>query len=90
MEHWLDVRQKHPERMEEKEIFCGAISNVAAGSDTVSATIQAFFYYLLKNPQYLPRLREEIDAAQAGGELAGVPTYNETQKLPYLQACVST
>lgn len=88
MEQWMDARQKHPERMEEREIFCAAIANVAAGSDTVSATMQAVVYYLLKNPKYIPRLREEIDAAQARGELSEVPTYNECQKMPYLQACV--
>lgn len=89
MEQWLEMRRNHPERMEEKEIFCAAVLNIAAGSDTVSATIQAFFYYLLKNPKYYNRLQEELDSAQARGELSPRVTYLESQKLPYLQACVS-
>lgn len=89
MEHWLDMWQKHPDRMDEKEIFCAAISNIAAGSDTINATIQAFFYHLLKNPRHLARLRQEIDAAHARGELSHYVTYAEAQTLPFLQACVS-
>lgn len=88
MEQWLEMRRNHPERMAEKEIFCAAMGNVAAGSDTVSATTQALFYHLLKNPKHLNRLREELDSAHARGELSRYATYNEAQKLPFLQACV--
>lgn len=89
MEHWLEMRRNHPERMEEKEIFSAAIVNTAAGSDTVSATMQAFFYNLLKNRKLFNRLREELDSAQARGELSRYVSYSEAQELPFLQACVS-
>ena len=88
MQHWLDTREKHPERMEERDIFCAAITNVAAESYTASATLQAFFYHLLKNMQHWNRLQWEIDEAQARGELFEVVTYIESQQLPFLQACV--
>ncbi|KAF9890363.1 hypothetical protein FE257_006030 [Aspergillus nanangensis] len=83
MARWLSVRD-HPER----EVFAAAVTNVGAGAETVSASLQTFVYYLLRNPVYLERLRKEIDAAQARGELSPVLQYSEAQKLPYLQACI--
>jgi cytochrome P450 len=83
MEQWMDTRKKHPERMAEKEVLCGAVVNIGAGADTISTTLQAFFYYLLRDPKSMARLRAEIDAAN----LSSPPTYEETQKLPFLQAC---
>ncbi|KAJ5820379.1 hypothetical protein N7474_005970 [Penicillium riverlandense] len=88
MQQWLDTRAKYPDRMAENEIFAAAVLNVGAGSDTVSATTQSLFYWLLRYPQHLRRLREELDTAQARGELSPVVQYNEAKKLPFLQACM--
>ncbi|KIW04443.1 uncharacterized protein PV09_04709 [Verruconis gallopava] len=88
MEQWLQVRRAHPERMEEKELLAGAVVNVGAGADTISTTLQSFFYHLLRNPEAMAKVRAEVDAAAAKGELSGIPSYAETQKLPYLQACI--
>ena len=73
---WRDVFEKHPERMLEREIHSAAIGNVGAGSDTVSTQLQAFMYNLLHNQGCMARLREEIDAADARGELCSPVTYN--------------
>ena len=86
---WMDIIKKHPERMTEREMHSAAIGNVVAGSDTVSTQLQAFVYHLLRNSSCMTRLREEIDAASARGELSCPVAYSETQKLPYFQACVS-
>lgn len=84
IEQWMDTRKNHPERMEEKEVLAAATVNIGAGADTVSAVLQAFFYYLLRNEEAWLQLRREID----GANLAEVPTHEETQKLPFLQACI--
>ncbi|KAJ5246018.1 hypothetical protein N7468_001001 [Penicillium chermesinum] len=89
MQKWLDTRAKYPDRMEEVEVFSTAVGTLGAGGDTVAATIQALFYYMIRHPHYMARLQEELDAAQASGELSDVVQYSETQKLPFLQACVS-
>lgn len=89
MQRWLDVRAKDPDRMAESEVFAAAVANIGAGADTVSATSQGLFYYLIRNPQYLKRAREEIDGAQFRGELSPLVQYAEAQKLTFLQACVS-
>ena len=66
-----------------------AISNVFAGSDTTAITMRAVFYYLLKNPQYMARLREEIDDARKRGVLSNPVTYEQARTMPYLQACIT-
>ena len=90
MEQWMMTRKKFPERMQEKEILTSAVANIGAGADSVSATLQAFVYHLLRSPKRLSRLRDEIDSAQARGDLSKVVSFAEAQKLPYLQACVSS
>jgi cytochrome P450 len=88
MQKWLDTRAKYPDRMEEIEIFSTAVGTLGAGGDTVSATIQALFYFLIRHPPYMIRLQDELDAAEARGELSHIVQYAEAQKLPFLQACV--
>jgi cytochrome P450 len=88
MQKWLDNRAKYPDRMAESEIFAAAVSNLGAGADTVSATLQSLFYFLLRSPKHMQRLRDELDAAQDSGQLSPIVQYNEAQKLPFLQACV--
>lgn len=76
--------------MEEKEILCGALANIGAGADTVNGAMQAFFYYMIRNPEYMKKVRAEVDEAVAAGKLSyPVAQYAEVQQLPLVQACVS-
>ena len=84
IEQWLDQLRKHPDRMTESEIFAAVVISVGAGADTISAALQAFIYYLLRDPDMLKQLQEEIDNAN----LSPIPSFEETQKLPVLQACL--
>ncbi|KAJ9640971.1 hypothetical protein H2199_005639 [Coniosporium tulheliwenetii] len=88
LEQWKETRRKHPDRMEEKEILAAAVANIGAGADTISATLQALFYYLLQNQQAWTRVRAEVDEAHSRGELSDIVSHAEAQKLPYLQACI--
>jgi cytochrome P450 len=88
IEQWKETRAKYPDLMEEKEILAAAVVNVGAGADTISATLQAFYYYLLRTPEALKKLRSEIDEAEARGDLSDPVSHAEAQNLPYLQACV--
>ena len=60
-----------------------------AGSDTTAIALRAIFYYLLKNPQYYARMRQEIDEAEARGAFSPSVTYAEARALPFFQAVVS-
>ncbi|KAH7346364.1 cytochrome P450 [Rhexocercosporidium sp. MPI-PUGE-AT-0058] len=84
LEQWKDQLSKYPDRMQEIEIVTNAVGNLGAGSDTVSSVLQAFVYYMIRNPEMLDMLRKELDSAH----LADVPTFEETQNLPILQACI--
>jgi cytochrome P450 len=88
MEHWMQAQAAHPERFGETEIQAVASATVGAGADTVSATLQAFWYYLLRSPEDLARVRAEIDKAGEEGKLSRVVSYAEARELPFLQACV--
>jgi cytochrome P450 len=89
MQRWLDVREKQPDRLTENDIFGAAVANIGAGAETVSATAQAVVYNLIRRPELLKKVTEEIDTAQMRGELSQVVQFSEAIKLPFLQACVS-
>ena len=63
-------------------------SNIQAGSDTTGILLSAIFYYLLKNPASMARLRSELDAATIEDSASGLVTWKESQNLPYLDACI--
>ena len=85
MQSWLDQRQKHPEKFGERELDSNVIGTLGAGGGTVGSTLEAFFYFLLKeDPSHLQRLQKELDTAQT----SDVVSFAEAQKLPYLQAVV--
>jgi cytochrome P450 len=63
-------------------------ASIAAGSDTTAVTLSAVIYYLLKNPPALKKLRAEIDEFAGEGKISNPITYQESQKMPYLQAVI--
>lgn len=91
MAQWEGIRETHPDRMDAAEIGNAALANVGAGGDTTSSTIQACLHFVTNgsNGRILRRLREEIDGAQRRAELSETISFAETQRLPFLQACVS-
>lgn len=45
-------------------------------------------YHLLKNPKTLVTLQKEIGSAAREGRISKLVTWKESQRLPYLDACV--
>ncbi|KAJ4330854.1 hypothetical protein N0V95_009987 [Ascochyta clinopodiicola] len=62
--------------------------NVAAGSDTTAISLCAIIAYMTMYPNTLAALRHELDEATAAGTLSDPATFQEAQKLPYLQAVI--
>jgi cytochrome P450 len=87
IEHWKS--RKSSESLTERELLATANANVAAGADTVGTELQACVYLLLKNPECLRRLLNELDAAAFSNTISSPVQYDAAQKLPYFQACVS-
>lgn len=89
---FLAAQIKHPDFMTDKLVQTMAVSMAFAGSETTAISLSAVFYYLLRNPTAMARLRQEIDEASRSGLFhdheEGVVTFQEAQKLPYLDACI--
>lgn len=45
--------------------------------------------YLVKNPDKLAKLREELDLATASNTPGALPTYDQIRNLPYLTGCIN-
>ena len=99
--YFTERQQKNPDLMRPLDVHIEANSAVYscqkssssdysfAGSDTTAIALRAIFYYLLKNPQYYARLRQEIDEAEAKGLFSDSVTYAQARALPFFQAVVS-
>lgn len=78
---------KNTSQVESDMLVLGACtSNVFAGSDTTSISLNATLFNIITRPDVLQKLRSELDAAAGRGELSIIPKFAEVQQLPYLQA----
>ncbi|CAG8901745.1 unnamed protein product [Penicillium egyptiacum] len=62
--------------------------NIGAGSDTTGISMSAIVYFLMKHPDCLKKLRDEIETAAGQGNLSNPVTFQQGQKLSYLQATI--
>lgn len=89
---FLAAREARPEFMSDILVQTMAVSMAFAGSETTAISLAAVFYYLLRTPTALARLRDELDTfAREGGfsdNETGLVTWTESQKLVYLDACI--
>jgi len=89
---FIQAKTDRPEFMTDSLVMTMAVSMAFAGSETTAISLSSVFYYLLKHPEKLARLREEIDGRAKEGYFRdnenGVVTWSESQGLPYLDACI--
>ncbi|KAK1779694.1 cytochrome P450 [Copromyces sp. CBS 386.78] len=89
---FLAARSARPNFMTDTLVQTMAVSMAFAGSETTAISLSAVFYYLLRTPRALARLRKEIDDAARAGKFGdyetGLVTWAEAQTLPYLDACI--
>jgi cytochrome P450 len=89
---FLAAHDARPELMTDTLVRTMAVSMAFAGSETTAISLSAVFYFLLKNPRTLARLRDEIDDAGRAGAFSdaetGLVTWHESQRLTYLDACI--
>ncbi|KJZ71635.1 hypothetical protein HIM_08947 [Hirsutella minnesotensis 3608] len=89
LSHWLSSHAKHPDKFSTRDIYSNAILHMAASAETVSIAIQANLYYLIRHPDILRRVREEIQAAQLKGSCKTcIVSYDDAKELVYLRACI--
>ncbi|TQN69319.1 Pisatin demethylase, partial [Colletotrichum shisoi] len=85
---FLAKHSHNPDEYTNFHVLTGCASNMFAGSDTTGISLSAILYNLLKNPDSMGKLREEIDDFTRRGELSQAPSFQETSKMPYLQAVI--
>lgn len=88
LERFRKVSNSGDVLMTDQDVLMAALGNIFAGSDTTAISLRSLFYYLLRNPRCLSRLRAEIDEMDKRGELSKIVTFAESQKMPYMQACL--
>ena len=59
---------------------------IVAGSDTTKTVLSSLFFYLLRSPEKLAKLREEIDRFYPQGEAVSSKHF---QEMGYLDACIN-
>ncbi len=89
---FLKAKTERPDFMTDQRVLTMAVSMAFAGSETTAISLSAVFYYLLRNPRCYYTLMLEIDAAVQAGQIqdrpSGLLSWNESQTLPYLDACI--
>ena len=82
----MEDKNGSPHNLELGEIVAEINIMMNAGSVTTAIAIANVLYELLKHPQVMKRLREEIDAALEPHEV--VAPYDKVKHLTYLRACL--
>lgn len=72
-----------------EEIKVEALVLMVAATDTTAAFVGSFVQSIISNLTVYQRLRHEIQAFEADGELTpGIVSYEQAQTLPYFSACI--
>jgi cytochrome P450 len=92
---FLNAKSDYPEVVDDRAVLGLTLSMVNAGSGTIATTLAATIYYLLKYPEKMEKLMQELDHHFPPPETAigksfeeWVVPFTEAQKLPYLDACI--
>jgi len=83
----MEDKNGNPNNLEWGEIVAEVSIMMNAGSATTAIALANVLYQLLKNPEVMKKLVDEIDAALEDEEQAVVP-YDRVKHLPYLRACL--
>jgi len=83
----IDEDEIEPVKPKIEDVMADGLLAIVAGSDTSTIALSHTIYFMLQQPQYFTRLREEIDAAFPPGE--DILNFTRLGELPYLNACLN-
>lgn len=84
IDRFLDAQRAHPAVVDDRTVVIYTTSNVMAGSDTVAIALRTILYMVMRDATVREKLLGEIDAAS----LSFPVTWDESQRLPYLDAVI--
>lgn len=87
----VNAEDANGQAMGKEELVSEALTELIAGSDTVSNTACAIFYWILDGERnapgtILPQLRAELDAAVPVNE--DIASFSQVKNLPFLRRCI--
>ncbi|KAJ9654566.1 hypothetical protein H2198_006381 [Neophaeococcomyces mojaviensis] len=82
----LEDKAGKPNNMQWGEMDAEINIMLNAGSTTTAIAVTNVMYHLLKHPEILAKLREEVDRALDPDEI--IAPYDSVKNLPYLRACL--
>ncbi|KAM3526846.1 hypothetical protein NHJ13051_003226 [Beauveria bassiana] len=91
LDRMLDQNEQDPNKVTDNHISSMGLINVVAGADTTAITLTAIFYYLMRTPNALTKLREEVDEMCKDGKIdqSGHVRFQDAKNMPYLQAVIT-
>ncbi|KAH7089243.1 pisatin demethylase, partial [Paraphoma chrysanthemicola] len=87
LDRFLDANKKDPVFISDERVLALTVANIFAGADTTAITLRSVFYFLLKNPECLRRLLEELTTADLGPS-SQIVSWEIAHNLPYLTAVI--
>jgi cytochrome P450 len=91
LSRFMEAGEKDPDFMDAGRVLSLTAANMFAGSDTTAISLRSIFYYLLKTPEKLGKLRHELIEAEKDGLFTRADRlvrWGEANKLPYLSAVI--
>ncbi|KAI4268747.1 MAG: hypothetical protein LQ337_007678 [Flavoplaca oasis] len=76
----MEAKDENGERLSREELTGEALGQLIAGSDTTSNTLCALFYWCVKTPRVMEKLRQEIDSVVPDD--VDIPSYDSIKELP--------
>ncbi|PVH76614.1 cytochrome P450-like protein [Cadophora sp. DSE1049] len=87
LDRFLAANKKDPEFISDQRVLALTVANVFAGSDTTAITLRAVFYFLMKHPETMNKLLQELKDADLGHK-EQIVSWEQARNLPYLSAVI--
>lgn len=88
LSRFKEAHKRDPAFIPQERVLALTVANMFAGSDTTAITLRAVFYYLLRSPQRLQRLMDELEDASRDLYQEGLVSWSDVHDLPYLSAVI--
>ncbi|KAI0107028.1 cytochrome P450 [Nemania sp. FL0031] len=82
LDRFLGARKDFPKALDEPGIIGMLMSTISGAGDTTASVVAAVIFYLLKHPDVLKKLEDELE----DNGIHGIPAFSKVSKLPYLNA----
>lgn len=91
LSRFISANEKDPNFISNDRVLALTVANIFAGSDTTAISLRAVFYFLLKNPDTMQSLLDELLEQKKLGNFKrsdGLVDWDEVRELPYLSSVI--